>query len=126
MEVKNVSQGGQTNLDFNNSVDEQQNTQNVQNVQNVQIDSSTSVDKNVDSSKISEKDVKKAVEKFNKLMEDKSTHAEYEVYGKFRDITVSIIDDSTNKVIKEIPSKKIIDMIDKFCELAGVFLDQKA
>ncbi len=117
MEVGNVCQGRQKNLDFNSLVDE---------IQNVQTNSDISIDKDDYSNKISEKDVKKAVDKFNKLMEDKSTHAEYEVYGKFRNITISIVDDNTKKVIKEIPPKKIIDMIDKFCELAGMFIDEKA
>ncbi|AWI03668.1 flagellar protein FlaG [Clostridium drakei] len=115
MEVRNVGQGRQTNLDFNNSVDEVKSSQSVQ----------TSSNSETDIGKVSEKDAKKAVDKFNKLMEDKSTHAEYEVYGKFKDITISIIDNNTKKVIKEIPPKKIIDMIDKFCEMAGMFLDEK-
>ncbi|URS74501.1 flagellar protein FlaG [Clostridium autoethanogenum] len=59
------------------------------------------------------------------MLEDKATHLKYEVCGKFNDITVQIIDDKTNKVIKEIPPKKIIEMVDKLCELAGVFLDKK-
>lgn len=75
--------------------------------------------------KYDEDEVKKAIDKLNKLFEDKSTHVEYEVYGKFNDITISIIDDNTNSVIKEIPPKKLIDMVDKLCELAGMFVDDK-
>jgi len=73
----------------------------------------------------SEDDIKKAVEKLNKLFEDRETHVEYEIYGKFKDITIKIIENSTKKVVKEIPPKKLIDMVDKLCELAGMFVDDK-
>ncbi|WP_125152129.1 flagellar protein FlaG [Clostridium rectalis] len=73
-----------------------------------------------------EKDIKGAVDKLNKLLEDKDTSIQYEVYGKFRDITIKIVNNKTKEVIKEIPPKKIIDMVDKLCELAGMFMDEKA
>ncbi|ADK14023.1 flagellar protein FlaG [Clostridium ljungdahlii] len=118
MEVKDIGQGRQLSLDFNtsNNVLETQQSTDV-------IDKTT--DKSSSEKKLTEKDVKKAVDKLNKLLEDKATHLKYEVCGKFNDITVQIIDDKTNKVIKEIPPKKIIEMVDKLCELAGVFLDKK-
>lgn len=71
-------------------------------------------------------EVKKAADKLNKLFEDKSTYVEYEVYGKSKSITIKILDHKTKEVVKEIPPKKLIDMVDKLCELAGVFLDKKA
>lgn len=71
-------------------------------------------------------EVKKAADKLNKLFEDKSTYVEYEVYGKSKSITIKILDHKTKEVVKEIPPKKLIDMVDKLCELAGVFVDQKA
>lgn len=77
--------------------------------------------------KADEKDVKSAAEKINKLMEGSSTHIEYEVHDKFKDdIIVKIVDNDTHKVVKEIPPKKILDMVAKLCELAGVLIDQKA
>lgn len=124
MEVKNVSQGGQTSLDFNYGP--------VDTIQNINSNQRNTDSKNVEDKsnsevkKVSEKDIKKAVDKLNKLFEDKATHVEYEVYGKRRDITIKIIDNDTKKVIKEVPPKKIIDMVNKLCELAGVFVDDKA
>ncbi|MBV1821848.1 flagellar protein FlaG, partial [Bacteroidales bacterium MSK.15.36] len=43
-----------------------------------------------------------------------------------KSITIKILDHKTKEVVKEIPPKKLIDMVDKLCELAGVFLDKKA
>lgn len=80
----------------------------------------------VNNKQATEKDVKKAVDKLNKFMRDKDTHVEYELYGRFKDLTIRIIDNKTKEVLKEIPPRKIIDMVDKLCELAGVFMDKKA
>lgn len=71
------------------------------------------------------KDVEKAADKLNKLLEDKETHVEYELYGDFKDLTVRIIDNKTKQVVQEIPPRKLIDMVNKLCEMAGVFLDKK-
>lgn len=79
-----------------------------------------------DEKKITDKDVGKAVDKLNKLIEDKETHAEYELYGDFKDLTVRIVNNKTNEVVQEIPPRKLIDMVNKLCEMAGVFVDKKA
>ena len=76
--------------------------------------------------KVTEKDVNKAVEKLNKLFEDKGTYVQYEVYGKFHNVSIKIFDEKTNQVIKEIPPKKLVEMVEKLCELAGVLVDEKA
>ncbi|KAJ53502.1 flagellar protein FlaG [Clostridium tetanomorphum] len=81
---------------------------------------------NNDNGNVREEDVRKSVDKLNKLLEGKATYVEYEVYGKLRSITIKIMDSNTRKVVKEIPPKKIIDMVDKLCELAGMFMDEKA
>lgn len=131
MEVNNIGQGRHTSLDLNTSSMDNS----TRNVQAVSLDSNSF---NVDSKNgeisfqldnnqhISEKDVKKAIDKFNKLLEDNDTHVEYELYGKTKELTIKIINTKTKEVVKEIPPKKLIDMINKLCELAGVFVDQKA
>lgn len=125
MEVNGVSQGGQQSFGFNNAVESDENIhQSInQNLYKISLpnDATSGTDK-----KITEKDVKKSVDKFNKLLEDKPTHLEYQIYGKFNDIVVSVVDDESKKIVREIPPKDIIDMIDKFCEMAGIFLDKRA
>lgn len=75
---------------------------------------------------IEKRDVQTATDEMNKLMDDSSTHLKFEVYGKFKDIVVRVIDDDTNEVVREVPPKQIIDMIDKFCEMSGFFMDERA
>lgn len=124
MDINSISQIGQTGLDINAVKDTQGTCEKQQQSDTVNIGSGTQISN--DGKQPEEKDVKKAVDKLNKLLEDKSTHAEYEVCGKFRDLTIRIVDDNTKQVISEIPPKKVIEMVDKLCELAGMFLDQKA
>lgn len=126
MEIGSISQGGQTNLDFS-TVEKAQNTQNI-NV-NASIENKTKQSSEQNSNgekKVSEKEVSKAVDKLNKLLEDTDTHVEYEVHKELKDIMIKIVDNKTNRVIQEIPPKKILDMVAKLCELAGVLLDKRA
>ena len=75
---------------------------------------------------IKEVDVKNAVDKLNKFLEDDKTHAVYEFHSKFNDLMIKIVDDNTGDVVLEIPPKKILDMIAKMCEMVGVMVDKKA
>lgn len=71
-------------------------------------------------------DIKKAVEKLNKFLEDNDTYVEYSVHEKFKDVMIKIIDKNTKEVIREVPPKKILDMVARMCELVGVLIDKKA
>lgn len=132
MEIRNSSQLMQAAINvssakINASNSDLEGSVQVQNVSSDSIQVSIKkYDQDNGDQRVPEKDVQKAVNKLNILFEDKQVHAEYEVYGKFHDITIRIVDDNTKQVIQEVPPKKIIDMIDKLCELAGVLVDEKA
>lgn len=112
MDVNSVSQGGHISLKK-------------QSVDNDKIVEKVFSQNNKSTKSLTEKNIKKAVNKFNALLEDNPTHLEYEVYGKFRDTVIKIVDDNTKKVVKELPPKNIIDMVEKFCEMAGLFINKK-
>lgn len=130
MEVKGLGQGGQNTLDYymneiqNSSTydgeveasgDKQQNAI-------VQDKNASGNTKDIDESK-----VKNAVDKINKLLEDKSTHLVYEAHDLFKhDVIIKIVDNKTNEVVREVPPRKLLDMVAKLCEIAGVFINQKA
>lgn len=80
---------------------------------------------NVNSKNVSIKSAKDAADEVNRIMDETQTHLKFEVYGKFNDIVVQVLDDKTNEVIKEVPPKKLIDMVEKFCEMSGFFMDEK-
>ena len=74
----------------------------------------------------SEEDIKKAVDKFNKVAEDDEIYAKYEMHDKFKQIMIKIIDKGTDEVLLEVPPKKILDMVAKMCEMVGILVDKKA
>ncbi|MGK0468067.1 flagellar protein FlaG [Clostridium sp.] len=73
-----------------------------------------------------EKEVKSAVIKINKFLEGESTHLQYEKHEVFNEMIIKVVDNNSNEVLREIPSRKILDMVAKMCEMAGVLVDKKA
>lgn len=112
MDINSVSQGGQLNLDYYSG----------NQTQKVEVKTQTE-----DKKDFTKKDIEKAVEKLNKLLEDEGSHAEYKVHDKFKhDIMVKIIDNKTKQVILEVPPKKVLDLIARMVEAAESLFDKKA
>ena len=136
MEVRAIGQGGQNTFDTNKSLEiksgetkasvetaivniNELHTNN--NAQNSSIGSAS------DEKQLDPKDIKKAVDKLNKLLEDDNTRVEYEMHSFFKnDVLIRLVDKDSGKVISELPPKKILDMVAKMCEMVGVLFDKKA
>lgn len=134
MEVKGLSQGGQNFFttsaqpqNVSNDVQYESNSNNTvdTNLKVSQTDTTVKINGSQDK-KVDEKNVKDAVDKLNKLFEGTSTHVEYEAVGKTRRLSIRIVNSETKEVITELPPKKIIQMIDRLCEIAGIMVDEKA
>lgn len=127
MDISRVSQGGQLNFDYTS-----QNTELVTGGQTSLQETTKTVDFKVNAVKessegtVKEEDVKKAVDKLNKLLEGEQTHAEYERHDKLGDMMIKIIDNNTKQVVLEVPPKKILDMVAKMMEMVGLLVDKKA
>ena len=67
--------------------------------------------------------LKKAIEKANKSAQ--KTHCEFAYHEDTNRISISIKDDATGDVIKEIPAEETLDMLSRMWELAGLFVDDK-
>ena len=72
-----------------------------------------------------EKDVFKAIEMANISLELPQTMFEFSIHEKTREIMVKVIDEGTGEVIREIPPEKILDMVAKMWEIAGILVDEK-
>lgn len=75
--------------------------------------------------KLSEKTIKEAIEDTNKKLELTDRKFEFSVNEETNDIIVKVINKETDEVIREIPSEKILDMVAKMMELAGLFVDER-
>lgn len=114
VEVNNLQNASQTNICYKNNE-----------TSNIEVKDTDSVTGN-NKDKYSKEDLQKSVEKLNKFMDNEGTYAEISFHDKFKhDIMVKIIDKDTREVVMEIPPKKIIDMVAKMCEIAGVIFDRK-
>lgn len=131
MEVNVLGQGGQNNI----TSLENQNSSKVSDGEYSppvrQINEADSVNKEVyhgdKKDKVSEELMKKSVDKLNKFLQGESTHVVYERHDKFKSqFVIKIVDNKTQEVVKEIPPKKILDMVAEMCRLAGVIFDKKA
>ncbi|NGQ95644.1 flagellar protein FlaG [Brevibacillus sp. SYP-B805] len=73
----------------------------------------------------SKEEIAKELQHLNKWLESKSSHLKFVLHDELNKYYVQVIDDNTNEVIKEIPSKKIMDIIANFYEKLGLIVDKK-
>lgn len=118
----NIYQNKSTNEDVDKA---SINTVEKSSVKNDDLSKDKNSDNNQDNSKVDKKDIDKAVNTLNKFLEPEKTHAEYSVYKELGTIMIKIIDDKSKKVLLEVPSEKILNMVASMCEQAGL-IDKKA
>lgn len=69
--------------------------------------------------------LKSAVDFSNKVLFKNNTHLKFQIHEQTKDVMVKIIDDETGEVLKEIPPEKMLDMVAKLWEIAGIIVDEK-
>lgn len=82
--------------------------------------------KSVSEKPVDKKELDKAIERLNKFLETDNVSVEYSIHPQFKDIMIKIVDKETGNTITEVPPKKILDMVAKMCQLAGIIFDKKA
>lgn len=76
-------------------------------------------------SQVNERVVSEAVGKLNKALEGTNRRMEYSVYERTNEIMIKVIDEATGEVIREVPPKKILDMVANMMEMAGLIVDER-
>ena len=82
-------------------------------------------DNNLPSSAVKERDVKQAVDSLNRMFESTQTHLKFTYHEKLGEYYVQVMDNRNNDLVKEIPSKKVLDMVAHFKEVLGILVDKK-
>ena len=72
-----------------------------------------------------ERVVSEAADRMNKALEGSNRRFEYSVHDKTHEIMIKVIDETSGKVIREIPPKKILDMVANMMEMAGLLVDER-
>lgn len=86
---------------------------------------SKEVDKLIDMGMKQEQDVIEAIEKANKHFRSYDRRLEFSIHEQTKQIMVKVISTEDESIIREIPSEKILDMVAKLWEMAGIFVDEK-
>ncbi|MFC7685709.1 flagellar protein FlaG [Ureibacillus sp. GCM10028918] len=68
---------------------------------------------------------KQMTESLNTLLETTNTKLRYEFHDELEKYYVTIVDTKTDKVIQEIPNKKLMDMYSAMLDFLGLFIDKK-
>jgi|Deesub1362A_J573_1020465.scaffolds.fasta_scaffold00029_62 flagellar protein FlaG len=66
-----------------------------------------------------------AIEQANQTLQIRDRHFRFTIHQATKKIMVQVIDVETEEVIKEIPPEKILDLVARLWELAGIFVDEK-
>ena len=74
---------------------------------------------------VAEKVLIDAIERANKSLAGTNRKFEISVHEKTNDIMVKVINTESNEVIREIPPEKILDLVAKLWELAGIIVDER-
>ncbi|WP_026894453.1 flagellar protein FlaG [Clostridiisalibacter paucivorans] len=74
-----------------------------------------------------QKDLQQAINDVNKSVKAYNRRLQYSVHEKTNTIMVKVIDTSEGRdeVIRELPPEKILDMVAKMWEMAGIIVDER-
>ena len=74
---------------------------------------------------IPREEVEQAAEKLNRLMGLVERRLKFEIHDKSHRVMVKIIDEKSGEILREVPPKKILDMLSSFDEYIGLLIDKK-
>lgn len=68
---------------------------------------------------------KKMTESINHFMETTNTNLRFQYHEDLKEYYVTIVDSKTNELVKEIPSKKLMDIYAAMRDFLGLMVDHK-
>lgn len=72
-----------------------------------------------------EKQIQVAIEHVKRASQMSRTRCEFSYHEATKRVSIKVLDDETNEVIKEIPPEKSLEMVEKMWELAGILVDER-
>src|SRR5665648_160300 len=69
--------------------------------------------------------VEQSVEKLNRLMGIIDKRYEYSIHENSHRLSVTIVDQQSGEILAEIPSKRALEILNSFTQMAGLFFDKK-
>ncbi len=72
-----------------------------------------------------EEDLEYVVKSLNDFLKPANTHIKFELHEELQEYYVTVVDNQTNEVVREIPSKKLLDIYAKMTDFMGLLFDKK-
>ncbi|MCL1699940.1 flagellar protein FlaG [Lysinibacillus sp. Bpr_S20] len=69
--------------------------------------------------------VQEVVEKMNKMLEVNQSNAKFKYHEGLKSYYITVVNSTTDEVIKEIPPKKLLDAFYEMQKLFGMIVDEK-
>ena len=74
---------------------------------------------------ISENQISEAVRRANRSLEWAKRHFEYSFHDKTNTFVVRVYDSESDELIREIPPERILDLVARLWEIAGLIVDER-
>jgi flagellar protein FlaG len=74
---------------------------------------------------VSDEQLIKAIDRAIKAAEGSATSLEFSIHDATNQIMVKVLEKDTGRVIREIPPEKMMDMVAKLWEMAGILVDER-
>lgn len=74
---------------------------------------------------VSKEKVIETVDKMNDFIKTANTNLKFVFHDELSEYYVTVIDPLTNEVVKEIPSKKMLDMYSAMVKYMGILVDER-
>ncbi len=74
---------------------------------------------------VSKENVQQVIDSLNKFLEPNNTSLKFELHKDLKEYYVTIVNNDTHEVVREIPSKKILDIYAAMTEFLGFVVDKK-
>lgn len=75
--------------------------------------------------KSTDKQIKDAINKANNTLKAKRTRCEFSYHEEIQRVSIKVVDEDTEEVVREIPPEEALKMVEKMWELAGMLIDEK-
>lgn len=69
--------------------------------------------------------LREIVEKINEFIKPNNTSLKFQLHEELKEYYVSVIDEDTQEIVREIPSKKLLDIYAAMTEFVGMVIDKK-
>jgi flagellar protein FlaG len=112
--------GGSTSLQSFLKLENSENNQEVNQIQTQEQQGNS-----IQPEPVTKEKMESVVRGMNEFLTVSNTHLKFEFHDELKEYYVTIVDDSTKEVVKEIPSKKVLDMYAAMTEFVGLMVDKE-